>query len=610
SADKQTVTLIASQAIPDWTEWLSASESSNMIYSSKPYDASSSGHTGSGQFVVDVSEIVYLRARVKAAMPTGTVTVRKSSADPAMTDGNASYSLAGAKYGLYTDSACTEPARDADGNDAVLTTGADGSSDTLTLNAGTYYIKEISPSPGYGLAGGVYPVTLAYNENLSLSAADSSIFREPPLNDPMALFIRKTPAAEYSGAEFDMSGAQYTVRYYAGQYTKETLPAEADAVWVIETKKTGNLYAAYLAEGYVVSGSPVYGTNAGGGYIIPLGTLTVEETKAPAGFKIEGSTLQLLNGDGTDASDGVVLFNLVDQNSTVSVISGNRADGTEEGVQILQKETVASVNVGVEKTSDDGRVSGLSFTLSGTLLAGGTYSETKATDENGAIDFGDVPYGTYTLTEDLTEDQAKIYLPNDPVSFTIDENTPNPYRVSFHNGLKRGSIVTEAKNNATGTHEGLAVSETVITDFVTYTALVPGAEYTLKGILMDKETGSPLLVDGREVTAEIAFTPEEADGTAEQYFVFSSELLGGRTVVVFEILYREGTEVAAHADLNDEDQTVVFRTEEETETEPAGTPPTGDPSDIMIPAAVMAAAGMGIALILFWKRRGKGADRY
>ncbi len=440
SADKRSVTLTATKALPEWTAWLTASESPNMIYSSKPYQPSSAGTTGNGQFIVDVSEMIFMRARVRAVMPTGTLTVTKSSANTAVTEGNACYSLAGAKYGVYTDSACTQPAKSTSGSDAVLVTAADGKSNTVTLNAGTYYVKEIAPSPGYGLAAGTYPVTVARDEAKNLSAADSAIFREPPLNDPMALFIRKTAAKEYGASDFDMSGAQYTVRYYAGQYGKETLPAEANAVWVIETKKTGSVYAAYLADGYVVSGSPVYGKNAGGGYVIPLGTLTVEETKAPDGFKIEGSTLQLMNGNGSDAADGVVLFNLVDRNSAVSVISGNETDDTEEGIQILQKETVAAVNVRVLKTSDDGAVSGLSFTLSGTLLAGGTYSETRVTDESGAIDFGEVPYGSYTLRENLSEEQAGIYQAGEPVRFTLDASAASPYAVTVRNTLKRGSM--------------------------------------------------------------------------------------------------------------------------------------------------------------------------
>ena len=436
------ITLTATQPIPNWSEWLTASESSNMIYSSKPYDASYSGHTGNAQFIVDVSEMKLMRARVRAEMPTGTVTITKSSANTAITNGNPCYSLAGAQYGIYTNSACTALAKDASGNNAVLTTTASGASNTITINAGNYWIKEIKPSPGYGLAAGTYPITVTNNGSISLSSANSSIFAEPPLADPVGVFIEKTPAIDYSGngAAFDMSGAQYTIKYYAGQYTKDTLPSTAAATWVIETKRVGNKYSAYLRDGYVISGTPVYGKDTSGYYQVPLGTITIQETQAPTGFAIEGSTLQLLNGNGSDASDGVALFNLVDENSVVYVKSGNLTDNTEDGIQILQKETVASVNVKVQKTSDDGAVSGLSFTLSGTLTAGGTYSETKTTDANGTIDFGEVPYGSFTLTENLTEAQAKIYLPNDPVSFTIDENTADPYTVSFHNTLKRGSM--------------------------------------------------------------------------------------------------------------------------------------------------------------------------
>ena len=434
------VTLTATQAIPNWTSWLTASESSNMIYSSKPYDASYSGHTGKGQFIVDVSEMKFMRARVKAEMPTGTVKITKSSANTTITNGNSCYSLAGAQYGIYTNSGCTTLAKDASGNNAILTTTATGASNTITINAGNYWIKEIKASPGYGLAAGTYAITVTNNGNISLSSANSNIFAEPPLNDPMSIIIQKTPATEYADANFDMSGAQYTIKYYAGQYTKDNLPTSPATTWVIETKKVGNNYVARLADGYVVSGSAVYGKNASGQYIIPLGTVTIQETKAPTGFKIEGSTLQLLNGNGSDASDGIYLFNLVDQNSAVSVVSGNVTDDSEDGAQILQKETVSSVNVKVQKTSDDGNVSGLSFTLSGTLLAGGTYSETKTTDANGAIDFGEVPYGSFTLTENLTEDQAKIYVANDPVNFTIDENTESPYTVNVHNTLMRGSM--------------------------------------------------------------------------------------------------------------------------------------------------------------------------
>ena len=147
-----------------------------------------------------------------------------------------------------------------------------------------------------------------------------------------------------------------------------------------------------------------------------------------------------MDGNGSDAADGTVLFNLVSQNDAVYVKCGNVTDDTEEGIRILQKETVSGRKVSLSKTSDDGEVSGLSFTLSGTLVAGGEYSVSKATDSKGEIDFGEVPYGSYTLTEKLSADQAKIYVPNDPVSFTVDDSSPETISVSFNNTLKRGSL--------------------------------------------------------------------------------------------------------------------------------------------------------------------------
>ena len=75
---------------------------------------------------------------------------------------------------------------------------------------------------------------------------------------------------------------------------------------------------------------------------------------------------------------------------------------------------------------------------------------------------------------------------------------------------------------------------------------------------MDKGTGEPLLVDGAEVTAEVEFTPESADGTVELTYTLDASALAGTTIVVFETLYSDGVEIAAHADINDEAQTITI----------------------------------------------------
>ena len=124
-----------------------------------------------------------------------------------------------------------------------------------------------------------------------------------------------------------------------------------------------------------------------------------------------------------------------------------------------------------------------------------------------------------------------------------------------------------------GSHIADPTGEITIVDVVEYTGLIPGKTYTISGVLMDKATGEPLLVDGAEVTAEIEFTPENADGTVELTYTLDASTLAGTTIVVFETLYSDGVEIAAHADINDENQTVEI-TEPEKPT--LGTTATAD----------------------------------
>ena len=109
-----------------------------------------------------------------------------------------------------------------------------------------------------------------------------------------------------------------------------------------------------------------------------------------------------------------------------------------------------------------------------------------------------------------------------------------------------------------GQHTADPTGEITIVDVVEFTGLIPGETYTVSGVLMDKATGEPLLVDGTEVTAEAEFTPESADGTVELTYTLDASALAGTTIVVFETLYSDGVEIAAHADINDEAQTITI----------------------------------------------------
>ena len=109
-----------------------------------------------------------------------------------------------------------------------------------------------------------------------------------------------------------------------------------------------------------------------------------------------------------------------------------------------------------------------------------------------------------------------------------------------------------------GQHTADPTGEITIVDVVEYANLIPGQRYTVSGILMDKGSGKPLLVDGAEVTAEVEFTPEAADGTVKLTYTLDASALAGTTIVVFETLYSDGVEVATHTDINDKNQTVTI----------------------------------------------------
>ena len=108
-----------------------------------------------------------------------------------------------------------------------------------------------------------------------------------------------------------------------------------------------------------------------------------------------------------------------------------------------------------------------------------------------------------------------------------------------------------------GSHTANPTGEITIVDVVEYSGLIPGETYTVLGILMDKGSGKPLLVDGAEVTAELEFTAVESTGTVELTYILDASLFAGTSIVVFETLYQDGVEIVAHADINDESQTVV-----------------------------------------------------
>lgn len=358
---------------------------------------------------------------------TVNVTLDKSNGNPAMTQGNpACYAqdLSGAIYGVYSDAALTNEI-------GRITTDANGHGElngiTVQRNA-VLYTKELVAPRGFNLDSQVYRhVFTANGETYNVQSTDQ------PLNDPLNIELNKVSAdGNVVVNPASLEGAGFTVKYYAGQYTFNDLPTTATRTWVIKTIKSpvDNTYKAALGDTFKVSGDPFY--LDAGIPTLPLGTLTVEETKAPAGYTLDNKVIDASNSPTPNIRNGVVLFNIVDENSTARVVGGNTYTVVEGvvrgGLEIQKKDADTNENVGtatfeiVNKNNYDVVARDENGDVVATATAGQTLPYTITTDANGYWKSNDsfLPAGEYELVE--VSNPAGYYLNTNPKPFEIKDN--------------------------------------------------------------------------------------------------------------------------------------------------------------------------------------------
>ena len=268
---------------------------------------------------------------------TGFLQIHKSSADPTITNGNSCYNFEGIPYGIFTDKDCVN-------NLVVLPLDANGYSQPYELTAGTYYVREAEAKPGSGYKTNSTVYTIEVTAGTTATAPVMCETTDVPLNDPLGIVINKINADGTTTA--DLSGAEYTITYYPRQYnTLAEIQADPEAkatTWVIKTVKSASGYFASLDDAHIVSDvsdSAKFGKTNAGRYIIPLGTITVEETKAPTGFTKDGAVVSsAATGATLTGTNNVYLFNLVDKDSAIYLKSGNVLDtaATDETAITLQ----------------------------------------------------------------------------------------------------------------------------------------------------------------------------------------------------------------------------------------------------------------------------------
>ena len=218
----------------------------------------------------------------------GWIDLVKKSANEDITNNNGCYSLEGAVYGIYSDGVQVD----------TITTDKNGYAKSSILPVGNYTVKEITASTGYDLDENTYNVTIVKDQTVRANS------NETPGNDPIGIEIVKNDAETLGMPQGDatLEGAEFTVKYYDGYYTKDNLPEKATRTWVIQTKKREiagkTYYITNLNDFYKVSGDDFY-LDENGAVTLPLGTISIEETKAPTGYLLKGNTLNV-----TDTATG------------------------------------------------------------------------------------------------------------------------------------------------------------------------------------------------------------------------------------------------------------------------------------------------------------------
>lgn len=395
-----------------------------------------------------------------AKLAVGNATLKKTSSNASITDGNGLYSIAGATYGIYSDKDCTKQL-------ATLTTDNSGNTDTVEVKAGTVYIKELSAPAGYKVDNTVYSLNVEAGKTATLNVSDT-----PKVTDTLIELFKIDMETQKDAPQGDASleGAEFTWKFYAGHYTADNLPSEPTKTWVTKTiaekDSDGTIhYVSRLFDEYKVSGDSFYTQD--GKNVLPLGTLTVEETKAPNGYLLDGAYMQ---ANGSEEQIKGMYLTQITEDSDLAVLSGSNQYHVSDkvirgGVKIQKRDLETSDTKGQgSATLKDAEFEIISLNDNAVLVEGKLYNKgdvvkTILTDIEGVASTSAdlLPYGKYRIEESKAPEG---YLTDgaEPIEFEITEDGKiidlTGTDTSIYNQVKRGDL--EGVKIGAGTHQRLA----------------------------------------------------------------------------------------------------------------------------------------------------------
>ena len=355
----------------------------------------------------------------------GYLTVQKRSDLPNITNGNRCYTLQGANFDIIKQSNGAKI--------GTLTTNAQGYAKYPNmLEQGNYILRETDPSTGYTLPTRNEMRVTVSTSNTSGSPATVSVTQQA-LNDPAAIEISKI-FSEYDKANkpfmherLPLTGTEFTIKYYDGYYTAANLPSTPTRTWKLGVQPYGNgSYSAALDNDHLLAGSDAFYRDNKGNATIPLGTISIQETKPAFGYTLDGF-LEDKNGHRVSTRQPLVV-QCVKNGNIAYFNAGNYAfESSNESVRgsfkIVKKDGSGKLLVGARFEMKNSR---------GELIA------VKDTNASGELVFDNLYPDEYVVTElgtnagyTLLKEPLRISIPARFSAAEVEGNVANLDRLKL-----------------------------------------------------------------------------------------------------------------------------------------------------------------------------------